>query len=142
MNLTIYVLGHNANGQAVFLRDIWPTRSEIQTVEQKHVIPVMFEEVYSKIETGSESWQQLVAPSGKLYPWDKISTYIKHPPFFEGMTKVCKLYVRNKNAFHIIQVFVYLIEDLIFNLGITSNEINSRCSCIIKSGRFSNNRSH
>lgn len=80
-------LGTNASGKLIFLRDIWPTRKEIQAVEQKHVIPAMFREVYSKIELGSEQWQSLQAPEGKLYPWDEQSTYIKHPPFFEGMTR-------------------------------------------------------
>ncbi|XP_044743929.1 cytoplasmic aconitate hydratase-like isoform X2 [Chrysoperla carnea] len=75
------------NGKPVYLADIWPTRSEIQAVEQKHVIPAMFKEVYAKIENGSVSWQQLAAPEGKLYPWKSDSTYIKRPPFFEGMTK-------------------------------------------------------
>jgi len=48
----------------------------------------MFREVYSKIGNGSVSWQKLVAPDGILYPWDENSTYIKKPPFFDGMTKV------------------------------------------------------
>lgn len=80
-------IGKNKAGNPVFLRDIWPTRQEIQAVEQKHVIPAMFKEVYAKIEQGSPSWQALQAPSGKLYPWDSTSTYIKHPPFFESMTR-------------------------------------------------------
>lgn len=80
-------IGKNKAGNPVFLRDIWPTRQEIQTVEQKHVIPAMFKEVYAKIEQGSASWQALQAPSGKLYPWDATSTYIKHPPFFDSMTR-------------------------------------------------------
>ncbi|XP_046599313.1 cytoplasmic aconitate hydratase isoform X2 [Neodiprion lecontei] len=80
-------LGRRADGKEIFLRDIWPTRAEIQTVEQKHVIPAMFTEVYSKIEKGSGSWSSLQAPEGKLYPWDAESTYIKHPPYFEGLTK-------------------------------------------------------
>ncbi|XP_063704644.1 cytoplasmic aconitate hydratase-like [Culicoides brevitarsis] len=80
-------IGHNKAGNPVFLRDIWPTRQEIQAVEQKHVIPAMFKEVYAKIEQGSPAWQGLQAPSGKLYPWDASSTYIKHPPFFENMTR-------------------------------------------------------
>ncbi|KAM7364094.1 cytoplasmic aconitate hydratase-like isoform 2-T2 [Cochliomyia hominivorax] len=74
-------------GHKVFLRDIWPTRTEIQEVENKHVIPAMFQEVYSKIELGSEDWQTLEVSDGKLYPWNKESTYIKRPPFFEGMTR-------------------------------------------------------
>jgi aconitate hydratase len=80
-------IGTSADGKKVFLRDIWPTRAEIQAVEKKHVIPNMFAEVYQKIETGSPAWQSLNAPTGKLYPWDAESTYIKHPPFFESMTR-------------------------------------------------------
>ncbi|XP_017776859.1 PREDICTED: cytoplasmic aconitate hydratase-like [Nicrophorus vespilloides] len=80
-------LGKKPDGSPVFLRDIWPTRADIQTVEQKHVIPAMFQEVYAKIETGSASWQSLNAPAGQLYPWSNESTYIKRPPFFDGMTK-------------------------------------------------------
>ncbi|XP_066996456.1 cytoplasmic aconitate hydratase [Anabrus simplex] len=80
-------LGHDPNGKPVYLKEIWPLRKEIQEVEQKYVIPAMFREVYNKIETGSQNWVNLVAPEGKLYPWDSNSTYIKHPPFFEGMTK-------------------------------------------------------
>lgn len=77
-----------SDGKPVFLHDIWPTRSEIQAVESKHVIPAMFQEVYARIETGSQSWQKLSAPESTLYPWDESSTYIKRPPFFDGMTKV------------------------------------------------------
>ncbi|XP_052746263.1 cytoplasmic aconitate hydratase [Bicyclus anynana] len=80
-------LGTRADGSGVFLRDIWPTRAEIQEVENKHVIPGMFKEVYARIEEGSPSWQALDVPQGKLYGWDPNSTYIKRPPFFDGMTK-------------------------------------------------------
>ncbi|KAI8046804.1 cytoplasmic aconitate hydratase [Drosophila gunungcola] len=80
-------LGVDVNGKDVFLQDIWPTRSEIQDVEQKHVIPAMFQEVYSKIQLGSKDWQTLEVSDGKLYPWSGVSTYIKRPPFFDGMTR-------------------------------------------------------
>lgn len=80
-------LGYTENNDPVFLRDIWPSRQEIQECEQKYVIPAMFKEVYAKIELGSNSWQGLDAPSGLLYPWDEKSTYIKSPPFFESMTR-------------------------------------------------------
>jgi len=80
-------LGKKADGSPIYLRDIWPTRKDIQIVEQKYVIPAMFQEVYAKIETGSQNWQSLNAPAGKLYPWSNDSTYIKRPPFFDGMTK-------------------------------------------------------
>lgn len=80
-------LGVNENGREVYLREIWPSRDEIKNVEQKYVIPSMFKDVYEKIEQGSSNWQSLEAPTGKLYPWDESSTYIKHPPFFEGITR-------------------------------------------------------
>ncbi|CAH1283635.1 unnamed protein product [Diabrotica balteata] len=80
-------LGQRPDGSNVFLRDIWPTRKEIHAVEQKHVIPAMFKEVYAKIQLGSTNWQKLEAPEALVYPWDTASTYIKKPPFFDGMTK-------------------------------------------------------
>ncbi|KAI1290029.1 Cytoplasmic aconitate hydratase [Halotydeus destructor] len=79
-------LGKDANGQDVFLRDIWPSRAEIEAVEQQHVIPAMFQEVYSKIQYGNERWNSLQGSDSLLYDWDDKSTYIKSPPFFEGMT--------------------------------------------------------
>ncbi|XP_074661096.1 cytoplasmic aconitate hydratase-like isoform X2 [Tubulanus polymorphus] len=80
-------LGQNAEGKDVYLRDIWPTRNEIQAVENEFVIPAMFKEVYQKIKEGNERWNSLDAPDSMLYPWDPKSTYIKSPPFFEGMTR-------------------------------------------------------
>ncbi|XP_029522796.1 cytoplasmic aconitate hydratase [Oncorhynchus nerka] len=77
----------NNKGKEVFLRDIWPTREEIQAVERQFVIPAMFKEVYEKIEKVNERWNALNAPSDKLYTWDPKSTYIKSPPFFDGLTK-------------------------------------------------------
>lgn len=81
-------LGYNKMGKPVFLKNIWPSRQEIQAVEKQTVIPAMFQNVYACIETGSKSWQSLQAPEGQLYPWDASSTYIKNPPFFNGMIKV------------------------------------------------------
>jgi len=80
-------LGKSSDGTPIFLRDIYPTRSEIHAVEQKYVIPAMFQHVYSRIQKGSEPWTKLEAPSRHLYPWDDQSTYIKRPPFFDDMTK-------------------------------------------------------
>jgi len=74
------------NGKEVFLNDIWPSRDEIQAVESKYVVPAMFQEIYSKITEGNSNWNKLEAPNSILYPWNAGSTYIKHPPFFAGMT--------------------------------------------------------
>ncbi|KAG7461910.1 hypothetical protein MATL_G00196130 [Megalops atlanticus] len=80
-------LAVNPQGKEIFLRDIWPTREEIQEVERDFVIPAMFKEVYAKIENMNERWNSLKAPSDKLYTWDPKSTYIKSPPFFDGLTR-------------------------------------------------------
>jgi len=80
-------IGNDKNGKPVFLKNIWPSRALIQTVEKQTVIPAMFQDVYARIENGSNAWQCLQAPDGQLYPWDVSSTYIKNPPFFNGMTK-------------------------------------------------------
>ena len=85
-----YVLiGTNQEGKPVYLRDIWPSREELQEIERKHVLPAMFEEVYSKLTEGNERWNGLNAPDTQLYPWDEKSTYIQKPPFFAGMVCVC-----------------------------------------------------
>ncbi|CAJ0914145.1 unnamed protein product, partial [Mesorhabditis belari] len=80
-------IGHNEQGNAVYFKDIWPSRDEIAEFEEKYVMPQFFKEVYETVETGSPEWQQLETPQVKLYPWDKASTYIKKVPFFENMTK-------------------------------------------------------
>lgn len=80
-------LAVNSQGKEVYLRDIWPTREEIQAVERQFVIPAMFKEVYEKVEKVNERWNLLKAPSDKLYTWDPNSTYIKSPPFFDGLTQ-------------------------------------------------------
>ncbi|XP_076439282.1 cytoplasmic aconitate hydratase-like isoform X2 [Babylonia areolata] len=80
-------IGTSPEGKEVFLRDIWPTRAEIQEVEQKSVVPAMFNDVYSRISKGNSRWNALDIPESVLYAWDEKSTYIKNPPFFDSMTK-------------------------------------------------------
>ncbi|XP_067256094.1 cytoplasmic aconitate hydratase [Chanodichthys erythropterus] len=80
-------LAVNSKGKEIFLRDIWPTREEIHAVERQFVIPAMFKEVYEKVEKVNERWNALKAPSDKLYTWNPSSTYIKSPPFFDGLTR-------------------------------------------------------
>ena len=74
----------NEEGKPVYLWDIWPSREELQEIERKHVLPAMFQEVYSKITEGNERWNDLDAPDTMLYPWDEKSTYIQKPLFFVG----------------------------------------------------------
>lgn len=79
-------IGFDSSGGKIFLRDIWPSREEILQVQQRSVIPAMFKEVYSRIKTGNERWNSLKAVESLLYQFDPNSTYIKKPPYFDGMT--------------------------------------------------------
>ncbi|KFM82338.1 hypothetical protein X975_14216, partial [Stegodyphus mimosarum] len=97
-------IGKGQDGQDVYLRDIWPSRDEIQEVEAKHVLPAMFKEVYSKIEHGNKRWNSLHVPETNIYPWDQKSTYIKPPPFFKDMTLELPQIRSIKNA----RVLLYL----------------------------------
>ena len=77
-------IGKGSDGKDVFLRDIWPTRAEVQAVTHNSVRPEQFKNNYDTILNGSEMWQQLEAPKGALYTWDESSTYIHNPPFFQN----------------------------------------------------------
>jgi len=71
----------------VFLRDIWPSHSEVGEVIAKNVLREMFIDVYSKVTQGTTQWNGLEASGSELYPWDASSTYIHFPPFFSAMEK-------------------------------------------------------
>lgn len=78
-------IGHDGNGQAVYLKDIWPSQSEVEAMVSKFITKKQFEKSYSDVFKGDENWQKLQVPTGNLYQWDASSTYIKEPPFFAGM---------------------------------------------------------
>lgn len=78
-------IGYDPNGNPVYLRDIWPTSGEVKEAVKKALDPSIFREKYSKIEEGDEYWESLPVIDSETYPWDPKSTYIKRPPFFEGM---------------------------------------------------------
>jgi aconitate hydratase len=80
-------LGEGTGGQPVFLRDVWPSNSEVADAVGKAVKPEMFERSYSVVFEGDERWRKLDVPLGDTYRFDGASTYIKHPPYFEGMAK-------------------------------------------------------
>jgi aconitate hydratase len=79
-------LGQGTAGP-VFLRDIWPSNGEVADAVGKSVKPAMFEKSYSVVFEGDERWRKLDVPLGDTYLFDAASTYIKHPPYFEGMAK-------------------------------------------------------
>jgi len=79
-------LGQDKSGKPVFLRDIWPTPQEVETTMRSSVSSDMFRKQYADVFTGDAQWRKLPIPEGDLYSWDKKSTYIKNPPYFEEMT--------------------------------------------------------
>ncbi len=85
IDLTKEPIGTGKDGKPVFLKDIWPTDAEVQSTVAKHVTSAQFKSSYRQVFAGNSAWAQLKVPTGNLYAWDKDSTYIKEPPFFEGM---------------------------------------------------------
>ncbi|HLT91968.1 MAG TPA: aconitate hydratase AcnA [Woeseiaceae bacterium] len=85
-NLLDEPLGEDAQGNPVYLRDIWPKQSEIQEIVQRHIDSDMFRSSYASVFAGDENWNRLQVPAGEIYAWDESSTYVKNPPYFEGMT--------------------------------------------------------
>ena len=78
-------LGQDAAGHAVYLRDIWPTPDEVQATMAASLKPEMFRERYGAVFDGDEAWQELEVPGGSRFAWDPASTYVRQPPFFEGL---------------------------------------------------------
>ncbi len=80
-------LGHDTNGQVVYLRDIWPSVEEIKSVVASSIDSAMFTQGYKNIFLGEDDWQAINVPKGAIYNWDPRSTYIKKAPFFENNIK-------------------------------------------------------
>jgi aconitate hydratase len=86
LDLTAEPIGQDAGGQNVYLRDLWPTEREIQEAMLGAVRAEMFVEKYSDVFSGDDRWRALPAPEGERFAWEADSTYIRKPPFFEGIT--------------------------------------------------------
>ncbi len=78
-------LGHDAKGKPVFLKDIWPSRMEVEQTIRSSVHSEMFHKEYGEVFQGDEHWRSMPTPEGDLFAWDAQSTYVKHPPYFEDM---------------------------------------------------------
>ncbi len=86
IDLTSEPLGTGSDGQPVYLRDIWPSSKEIGDVIAATIGPETFKQNYADVFKGDNRWNTIDSPDGDLYAWDDASTYIKNPPYFEGMT--------------------------------------------------------
>ncbi|MEL7023760.1 MAG: aconitate hydratase AcnA [Pseudomonadota bacterium] len=88
MHVDVYdePLGLDPDGQPIYLKDIWPEQTEIQETILRCIDSEMFKTRYASVFDGDENWQRLPTPTSKIYEWDDASTYVKNPPYFEGMT--------------------------------------------------------
>jgi aconitate hydratase len=80
-------LGDDQDGNPVYLKDIWPTQAEVQEAVSQNIDSSMFASSYSSVFEGDANWKGIDSPTGEIYSWDSASTYVKNPPYFEGMTK-------------------------------------------------------
>ena len=78
-------LGTSHDGALVYLRNIWPTADEVRDTIARAVTPEMFRSRYGDVFTGDDDWRSIEAPAGQTYAWDAGSTYVQHPPYFQGM---------------------------------------------------------
>jgi aconitate hydratase len=86
IDLTTEPLGQGSDGEDVYLRDIWPTTEEIDATVKSAVEGDMFRRTYADVFTGDERWRSLEIPEGDLYDWREDSTYVRRPPYFDGMS--------------------------------------------------------
>jgi aconitate hydratase len=86
IDLTSEPLGAGADGKPVYLADIWPSDMEVQETLRRSIDSQMFRHSYASVFQGDANWASIKVPAGKLYSWDAKSTYVKNPPYFEGMT--------------------------------------------------------
>ncbi|WP_299188031.1 aconitate hydratase AcnA [uncultured Psychrobacter sp.] len=86
IDLTTQPLGQDQEGNDVYLKDIWPTSDEINELIANNIDADMFRKNYGEVFDGSKEWNAISSADSQLYPWDEGSTYIKNPPFFDGMT--------------------------------------------------------
>ncbi len=80
-------LGNDKNGNPVLLKDIWPSPEEIQSVIDSSISSEMFSKDYATVFDGDNRWKSLDTPTGKVFEWDTNSTYVRKPPYFEGMPR-------------------------------------------------------
>jgi aconitate hydratase len=90
IDLTREPLGTGKDGKPVYLADIWPSDAEIQELAARSIDSQMFRHSYASVFKGDENWANINVPTGQRYTWDEKSTYVKNPPYFEGMTMQLK----------------------------------------------------
>jgi len=86
VDLTTEPLGTGSDGKPVYLKDVWPTDAEIQAEIDQFLTPDMFRKRYADVFKGDKAWQKISGKASLTYPWQDNSTYVKNPPYFDGIT--------------------------------------------------------
>ena len=86
IDLNTEPLGSGADGRPVFLKDLWPSAAEVAETVRTSITSKMFKSSYGSVFEGDANWRSIKVPLGKLYQWDEASTYVRNPPYFDGMT--------------------------------------------------------
>ena len=87
IDITTEPLGAGSDGNPVYLHDIWPSAAEVQQVVDEAIASEMFVRDYADVFTGDDEWRNLPTPQGKTFEWDADSTYVRKPPYFDGMQR-------------------------------------------------------
>ena len=86
IDLSTEPLGTGSDGKPVFLKDIWPTPQEVADTVRDSIDAKMFRDSYGDVFAGDANWRSIAVPAGDVYAWDDKSTYVRNPPYFDGMT--------------------------------------------------------
>jgi aconitate hydratase len=86
IDITTESLGAGKDGKAIYLKDIWPSAADVAKEVAASVDSAMFKKGYANVFAGDANWSSIKTPAGKIYEWDGKSTYVKNPPYFDGMT--------------------------------------------------------
>ncbi len=86
IDITSEPIGRDRDGEPVFLKDIWPSQAEIQEMVVGNIDSTMFRSSYDSVFDGDDNWRSISVPEGEIYQWDEASTYVKNPPYFDGMS--------------------------------------------------------
>ena len=126
-------ISFDSNLQPVFLKDIWPTDDEINAIMSRVLSPKDFQKNYDEIFEGNEIWKNLQVPEGKLYHWDKKSTYIKEIPFFKDISAAAPELKNINNARALLVLGDSITTDHISPAG-SFNEFSSAGKYLIEQG--------
>lgn len=121
-DLTKEPIGQDKSGHDVFLKDIWPSQSEINSVVSKFVTAESFRKRYGNVSKGNKNWNAIQETKSELYDWKEDSTYIQEPPFFVGMTRQTKPIAEVKGARCLVMVGDSITTDHISPAGSISKD--------------------